>query len=339
MAKLGRRDFVRGLLGTAGVAAVAGCASGRGPSAPDDGWIDLQVNGRVGISFTGFDLTEEKVLKVVETLRDCGTGGFLATIVTCEREMAIYDLRVIASARRKYAECGRRILGVHMEGPFISSAAGYVGAHNRDLVRDPDPAAYGVWQDASGGLVRMVTICGLRKGAEAFARHVTANGTVVSLGHTEIWRTEDLDRLAAAGARTFTHLGNALPNLLPRHQNLIWSALANPHYMPMFIADGFHLPREVLHGYVRACPLERLIAVSDCTYPGGLPPGRYVRNGSVSVLEPSGFLRSPASNSLHGSSCLMRDCVRVLNSPEVGLSMSDCRRLCRENPLKLIGLA
>ena len=106
----------------------------------------------------------------------------------------------------------------------------------------------------------------------------------------------------------------------------------------MFIADGFHLPKEMLHAYVRVVPLERLVAVSDCSYPGGLPPGRYERNGSVSVLEPNGFLRSPATNSLHGSSCLMRQCVETLMSPEVGLSHADCVRICRENPLRHIGL-
>lgn len=331
-----RREFIAGALG--GLLA-GGCLSRIARPSRDSGWIDLQVNGRVGVSFTDAELTEEKVLKVVEALNAGGTSHFLATIVTCPCGMAEHALRTIASARRKFAACERTILGVHMEGPFISPVSGYSGAHDRREICDPDPRVFDRWQDVSGGLVKMVTICGLRPGAEDFTRHVSGNGAVVSLGHTEIWATDDLNRLADAGAKTLTHLGNALPNELPRHKNIMWTGLANRHYMPMFIADGFHLPRETLHGYVRACPLERLVVVSDCTYPGGLPPGRYVHNGSVSVLEPSGFLRSPATNSLHGSSCLISDCIRVLNSPDVGLSMSDCRRLCHDNPLKLIGLS
>ena len=301
-------------------------------------WIDLQVNGRVGVSFTDDALTEEGVLKVVEALRDGGTDAFLATITTCPDDTALHCLRTVRAAMKKYAECGRRILGFHMEGPFVSSVPGYSGAHNRAWTRDCDYSVYEKWQDASDGMVRIVTIDGDRGNAEDFTRKVTAAGTVVSLGHTTTWRTEDLDRLAKAGARSFTHLGNALPNELPRHHNLIWSALANPNYTPMFIADGFHLPKEMLYAYVRVVPLERLVAVSDCSYPGGLPPGRYERNGSVSVLEPNGFLRSPATNSLHGSSCLMRQCVETLMSPEVGLSHADCVRICRENPLRHIGL-
>ena len=193
--------------------------------------------------------------------------------------------------------------------------------------------------DASDGMVRIVTIDGDRKGAEAFARHAAASGSVVSLGHTTTWKTRDLDRLADAGAKAFTHLGNALPNLLPRHHNIVWTALANPRYTPMFIADGFHLPKEMLHCYVRACPLDRLVTVSDCSYPGGLPPGRYEKGGRVSVLEADGFLRSPATDSLAGSSCLIRDCVKTLMSPEVGLSPADCRKVAHDNPLKLVGMS
>ena len=337
---LNRRDFLRDAALAAGAGlAVSGCASRPrgverrgGPT-----WIDLQMNGRVGVSFTDRELTPEGVLKVVEALRDDGTDAFLATVTTCPDETAIHCLRTIRTAMRKYPECEKRILGFHMEGPFVSNVPGYSGAHNRAWTRDCDFSVYEKWQDVSDGMVRIVTIDGDRGNAEDFARKVSAAGTVVSLGHTTTWRTEDLDRLAKAGARAFTHLGNALPNELPRHHNIIWTALANPHYTPMFISDGFHLPKEVLHAYVRVVPLDRLVTVSDCTYPGGLPPGRYERNGSVSVLEPSGFLRSPATNSLHGSSCTMAQCVKTLMSPEVGLSYADCLKIARENPLRLIG--
>ncbi len=304
-----------------------------------EGWIDLQVNGRAGVSFTDARLSPEGVLKAVEALRDGGTEAFLATVITSSDRVTLHALRTIAAARRRYPECERRILGIHMEGPFLSHVSGYSGAHPKRWIRDCDFALYERWQDASEGMVRIVTLDGDSPGAEAFTRKVSANGVIVSLGHTTLWRTEDLDRFAAAGARTLTHLGNALPNDLPRHSNIIWTGLAHPTLVKMFIADGFHLPRAMLHCYVRSAPLDKMVVVSDCAYPGGCPPGRYVRNGCVSVLEPNGFLRSPLTNSLSGSSCLMADCVKVLNSPEVGLSMSDCTRLCRENPLRLLGLA
>lgn len=313
--------------------------SGRMAKRRRGGWIDLQVNGRVGVSFTDRRLSPEGVLKVVEALRDGGTEAFLPTIVTCPDSVAMHCLRTIVKARRLYPECERRILGLHMEGPFLSEVPGYSGAHPTRWMRDCDFAMYERWQDVSEGLIRIVTIDGARAGAEAFTRKASGAGTVVSLGHTPICRTEDLDRFAAAGAKALTHLGNGLPNDLPRHHNIMWSGLAHPTLVKMFIADGFHLPRAILHCYVRAAPIDRMVVVSDCAYPGGCPPGRYVNNGCISVLEPDGFLRSPRTRSLSGSSCLLSDCVKVLNSPEVGLSMADCTRLCRDNPLKLLGLA
>ncbi len=337
MKRTNRRDFLRGAALAAG-ASVAGRSFAIGTSRRNGPtWVDLQVNGRVGVSFTGDDLTEEGVLKVVEALRDGGTEGFLATICTCPDEMAVHDLRTIRKAMKKYPECEKRILGFHMEGPFVSNVFGYSGAHNRKWTRDCDFKVFEKWQDAADGMIRIVTIDGDRGNAEDFTRRVTAAGAVISLGHTTTWKTEDLNRLAKAGARMFTHLGNAMPNEVPRHHNQIWTVLSNQNYTPMFISDGFHLPKEMLHVYVRSRPLDQLVTVSDCSYPGGLPPGTYVRNGSVSVLEPNGFLRGPQTKSLHGSSCLIAHCVKTLMSPEVGLSYTDCLKIARENPLKLIG--
>lgn len=330
--KTNRRSFIFGALGAA---AAAGCRSFPSVSSKK-GWVDLQVNGRVGVSFNDPFLTVEQVKKVAEILSADGTEHFLPTVCTCSDETACRCLGTIRAAMRKYPVCAHAILGVHMEGPFISDVPGYSGAHDRRLVRDPDTAVYDRWMDASDGLVRLVTVCGLRKGAEAFVRHAASSGTVVSLGHSPITKTEDLNRLAAAGAKTFTHLGNAMPNQVPRHHNQIWTVLANPNYTPMFISDGFHLPKEMLRIYVRSRPIGELVTVSDTSHLGGLPPGRYERNGHVSILEESGFLRSPGTNSLDGSTCLMAKCVKVLNSPEVGLSMAECELVARENPLKLI---
>lgn len=331
-----RRTFIKRAAAGVGVA-MAGCRTA-GAARSGAQWVDLQVNGYAGVSFTDACLTEDAVLKAVVALRDGGTEGFLATVTTSPGEMAVQCLRTIRRAMKKHAECEKRIIGFHMEGPFISSVPGYSGAHDKRLVRDCDTAEYDRWMDASDGMVRIVTIDGDRKNAVEFTRHATACGTVVSLGHTTTWKTDDLNRLADAGAKTVTHLGNGLPNELPRHHNLIWNALANPRYMPMFISDGFHLPKELLHCLVRACPIDRLVTVSDCTFVGGLPPGRYEKNGTVAVLEPDGFLRSPMTDSLYGSACLIGDCVKTLMSPEVGLSLADCRKVARDNPLRLIGM-
>lgn len=112
---------------------------------------------------------------------------------------------------------------------------------------------------------------------------MTAEGVVVSLGHMAASRPDEIAPLAAADAKAFTHFGNGIPNQIDRHNNIFWTGLSEDRLTIMFIPDGFHLPKPVLKTYVRAVPLDRLLAVSDCSYPGGLPPGTYERNGSVSV--------------------------------------------------------
>lgn len=333
-----RRGFLGGLIGAVAADGVGGVLPAGASAAKKPKWVDLQVNGRIGVSFTDESLTVEGVKKITDTLNAADTEYFLPTICTCPDKRAVKSLQTIRAAMKKHPECLRSILGFHMEGPFISSTPGYSGAHNREWTRDPDTAVYDRWMDASDGLVRLVTICGMRKGAEEFARYVSAKGTVVSLGHTPLTKTGDIDRMVKAGVKTWTHLGNGMPNEVPRHNNQIWTALAHRGLMPMFISDGFHLPKEMLHVFVRSRPLDDLITVSDCSYPGGLKPGSYWKNGRESVLEPNGFLRSPSTNSLAGSSCLMRDCVKTLNSPEVGLSLGDCEKIARINPLRLIGM-
>jgi len=303
-----------------------------------NGWIDLQVNGRYGISFGSPNLTVEQVVTLTHKIVAEGTVGFLPTITTIAfPDTALKNVRLIAEAKRKDPVCAEAILGLHFEGPFISKEPGYVGAHNPAKVLPCDVAMMDEFQKESGGMLKLVTIAAEAEGAEAFTEAMTARGVTISIGHSAEWRPEVIDRLAKKGAKAFTHLGNGIPGILPRHQNIVWTGLARDDMIVMFIPDGFHLPDQVLKVYLKAVPVERLIAVSDCSYPGGLPPGEYGPASDRSILEPSGFLRCANTGLLHGSSCCLADAVKVLK--RVGASDAVCKALAHDNPLKLIGLA
>lgn len=303
-----------------------------------DGWIDLQVNGRYGISFSRTDLTVEKTCELARRIVADGTAGFLPTMTTIAfPDAAMRNARIIAEAKRTDPVCAEAILGIHLEGPFISKEPGYVGAHNPAKVLPCDVAMMDEFQKESGGLLKMVTIAAEAGGAEAFTEAMTSRGVTVSIGHSAEWRPEVIDRLAKKGAKAFTHLGNGIPGILPRHQNIVWTGLARDDMTVMFIPDGFHLPDQVLKVYFKAVPVERLVAVSDCSYPGGLPPGEYGPAEDRSILEPDGFLRCANTGLLHGSSCCLADAVKVLK--RIGASDAVCRAVARDNPLRLIGLA
>ena len=301
------------------------------------GWIDLQINGYAGVDFNAPGLTPEAVLEVTRRLAADGTAGYLPTLVTGDPEMLVGTIRTVVEARRRYAECEKGILGFFLEGPFISREPGAVGTHPVEWVREPSWDLFSRFQDAAGGLVRMVNVAAEVPGAPEFVRRLSDGGVTVSLGHQMARLPSELEPAIAAGAKAYTHLGNGLPNMIHRRENVVWEALADDRMTVMFIPDGHHLTLSMLKVFTRAVPVGRLVAVSDAQYPAGMPPGEYEVCGAHARLEPNGLLWNPARNCLVGATTPMAKMMDILNSPEVGVSREDCVRIGRDNPLALIG--
>ncbi len=301
-----------------------------------DEWVDLQINGYGGVDFNAPGLTVEQVISVTDRLECDGTRGYLPTIVTGNPETTVETLRVIAAARKRSARCERNILGVHLEGPFISSEMGAVGTHPIEWVAKPSRELFDRFQDAGNGLVRLVTVAAEVPGMPEFVKWLSSQGVVVSLGHQMASTPDDVRPCIEAGAKAFTHLGNGIPNMIPRHDNIIFTALAEDRASVMFIPDGHHLPDAMLKVYTRAVPLKRLIAVSDAQYPAGMPPGEYDVCGAHARLEPNGLLWNPSRNCLVGATTPMAAMMKLLQD-RIGLSMDECIAIGRDNPRALIG--
>jgi len=300
------------------------------------GWVDVQVNGFAGVDFNAADLTQASFAQAVRALAASGTAAFCPTLITGDPETVCRNLGVMLAAMRADGDVRARVLGFHLEGPFISPEPGAVGAHDPRWVSAPDYGLLDRLLAAADGRVRLLTIAAELEGAADLARYATSRGVTVSCGHQMAHTPEQLAALAEAGAAALTHLGNGVPNLLPRHDNVIWAGLAEKRLAVMFIPDGHHLPRAVLKVYVRAAGIERLVAVSDASHPAGLRPGRYRVLGNDAVLEPNGLLHNPEKKCLVGSSATMRQAMAVLASLDEGLSEADLVRIGFENPLRLI---
>ena len=304
-------------------------------SATIPGFVDLQVNGYLGVDFSAPDLTEEAFVGACRALLSTGTVAFLPTVITAPLATYERNLPLIARVLAR-GEFRGRLLGIHLEGPFISREPGAVGAHPPEVVRDPDPALLERLLDLGEGQVRLLTLAAELPGAEALARLAVERGVTVSIGHT-LAGPEDLDRLVAAGATALTHLGNGLPNLLPRHDNPIWAGLANEALACMMIADGHHLPPAVLKVFLRVKGVDKTIVVSDASPIAGLKPGRYQTLGNEVILEPSGRLYNPEKGCLVGSSATMLQCINHLGA--LGLAgQREAIALGFHNPLRLIGI-
>ena len=300
------------------------------------GWVDLQVNGYAGVDFNSPGLCVEAVKTVVDRLAADGTAAFLPTFVTADPEMVVANIRTVLAARRRYAECERAVLGFFLEGPFISPEPGAVGTHPVEWVHPPDLALFDRFQDAAEGLVKMVNVAAELPGASDFVRELSARGVAVSLGHQMAADPARLEPCIASGAKAFTHLGNGIPNLIDRHDNIIFAALVEDRASVMFIPDGHHLPDTMLKLYCRAVPLKRLIAVSDSQYPAGMPPGEYEVCGARARLEPNGLLWNPARNCLVGATAPMARMMELL-SGRIGLTAGELQAIGHDNPLSLIG--
>jgi len=299
-------------------------------------WVDLQVNGYAGIDFNSPGLTVEAVREAVARLNADGTAAFLPTLVTGDPETLVATIRTVVAARKRHAECERAIPGFFLEGPFISPEPGAVGTHPVEWVRPPDLSLFGRFQEAAEGLVKIVNVAAEIPGMPDFVRALSAQGVVVSLGHQMATSPAQLEPCLAAGARAFTHLGNGIPNLVNRHDNIVYSALVEDRASVMFIPDGHHLPDTMLKLYARAAPLKRLIAVSDAQYPAGMPPGEYEVCGAHARLEPDGLLWNPARNCLVGATAPMAKMMALLKE-RIGFTEAECLAGGRDNPLELIG--
>lgn len=299
------------------------------------GLVDLQVNGYRDVDFSGADLTEADFARGCRELLAAGTTAFLPTLITSPMELYERNLPLIARVARQ-DEFQGRVLGIHLEGPFLSPQEGARGAHNPEWMKRPNVDELKHLVDWAKGTVKLLTIAADLDGAEELARYATRHGITVSLGH-QMADEDDLNLLVGAGAKALTHLGNGVPALLSRHRNPLWAGLGNDDLVAMMIADGHHLPVSMLKTIIRTKGPENCIVVSDASPLAGLPAGEYESMGAHVVLEKNGRLHNPATGYMAGSSATILTCANHLAT--LGLvSTKELIRMVFDNPLKLIGI-
>jgi len=309
-----------------------------GPPEPGPGeeWVgpafwDIQTNGRWGYSFSDATLTEDQVAAIVRAQGGLGTARLCPTLITAPREATLKALRTIAATCRRRPDVAAMILGIHLEGPYISSVDGYRVAHPIEATRDPDWSEFEAFQDAADGRIVLLTLAPERAGAPEFIRRATAAGIVVALAHTAAEPAE-IAAAVEAGARLSTHLGNGIAATLPRHPNAIWTQAADDRLMASLIADGHHLGPDVLRVLARAKSPGRVILVSDASWLAGLPPGTY----GPWAVDPSGKIIVSGTPYLAGSNQGLDVGLNTLLGV-TDLTLPDAIATVTRNPARLLG--
>lgn len=301
------------------------------------GFIDNQVNGFAGVSFTfgGGELTAAGVKKAAGELWKTGVTTFIPTLTTNSNELLTKNFSVLAGVIDD-PDLLASIPGFHLEGPFISPVDGYRGAHPLSFVRKPDWNEFLELNKAAKNRIIQVTIAPETEGAMDFISRCRDAGIIVGLGH----HNADAKTIAEAvnrGAAIATHLGNGCANMINRHNNPLWPQLSNDKLMISIIGDGFHLNPEEIRVFFKAKGPDKTIITSDVTSYAALPPGKFVNvEGDTLELTPEGMVKYPSQNVLAGSASPLKK--GIFNVMKVtGCSLKDAVRMVTENPADLYG--
>jgi N-acetylglucosamine-6-phosphate deacetylase len=295
------------------------------------GFVDLQVNGYFGEEFASADAVGWA--KVVRRLPGTGTTAFLPTIITAPVDRLAASLRA-AAAIVPGLPGGARVLGVHMEGPFISPRR--KGAHNADWIIDPSPAAVDQLLEAGSGLLRLVTLAPERDGALQAITRFTEAGVLVSVGHSDA-TAATVAVAADAGARMVTHLFNAQPPLHQRAPGVVGQALTDGRLTSGLIADFYHVAAAVCQIAFTAAP-GRILLVTDAAACAGQPPGRYLLGGEPIELPPGDGVPPVRADGTLAGSALRMD-TAVANMVSVGAGLADAVAAAARIPADLFGRA
>ena len=287
------------------------------------GFIDLQVNGGGDVLFNNSP-TPEAIRAIAAAHRKFGTTALLPTFITDTSE----KMTAAFAAAESLAESEPGILGIHLEGPFLSSEK--AGVHDASLMRQPRPAD-------------LEMLCGPRKGAllvtlapervpSGFIVQLARSGVRVSLGHSMATYDQTLAAMAE-GLSGFTHLFNAMRPLASREPGPIAAALESPSTWFGMIVDGIHVNPAILRLALRG--IGQPILVTDAMPPVGGRQSKFDLYGSEIQITGGRCLRSDGT--LAGSTLDMaaavRNCVHMLQVP-----LDDALRFASRNPAEFIGL-
>ena len=297
--------------------------------------IDIQVNGFAGFDLNVAPVTSADVCALVRALWKVGTGFLCPTVVTGSFERISNSLHAIIEASKTDALVAHALLGIHLEGPYISAADGPRGAHPLEHVRDPNWDEFQRWQEVAEGKIAIVTLAPEKKGAIPFIEKLVAAGIVVALGHTNA-PASDIQAAIDAGARLSTHLGNGAHALIRRHPNYIWEQLGADELWASLIVDGHQLPPSVAKSMMRAKTLDRCILVSDAVALAGMEPGIY------EFAEKSVELTADRCVRLVGTEYLAGSAIELARGIEnsvrfAGISLEAAVSLATLQPMDLLG--
>lgn len=299
---------------------------GVAPGAPGGlavpGFVDLQVNGFAGVDFLSADVDDYR--EAGRALAATGVTAFQPTFITSPLEAYWTPLKTVAALEH---DGGPRVLGVHLEGPFISPS--WPGAHRANHVLEPNLEIAD--QLCAAGPVTYMTVAPERAGGLELIAHLVNRGIVVACGHSDA-DAEVARRAYDSGARALTHIYNAQRRWKPRDPGIAGVALTRSDVVVQAIVDHVHLAPETAHAAFLGTR-GRFCLVTDATAATALDHGTY--NLGDRVVRVEGAEARLEDGTLAGSLLTMDQAVR--NLVHLGASIEDAVDAATRVPARLVG--
>jgi len=291
------------------------------------GFIDIHIHG-----CNGFDImtnTYESLMNISRFLLSTGVTGFLATTMT---ESSGKIRETIWEANRASCNvCGADILGIHMEGPFISFQ--YKGAQNPGYIEKPSVESFRKKCGEDEEFVKVVTLAPELEGAHELIEYLKERNIVASMGHTNA-DYEEAEKAIGWGVKSSTHTFNGMKGFIHREPGAL-GAVMDSDIMAEIIADGVHVHPAALRILARLKGFENLILVTDSMMAAGMVDGQYTLGGQK-VNVKNGVARV-ISGQLAGSTLTMNRAVRNVKE-FLNITVPQAVAMAAGNPARLLEL-
>lgn len=290
------------------------------------GAIDIHIHG--ASNSDAMDATHDALSTMAKTLPKEGTTSFLATTMTQATQAIESALLNAGKYIENQTQENAEIVGVHLEGPFISPAR--KGAQPEDYIVDPDVTLFKRWQEMAENQIKLVTLAPEQPNGLDLAAHLRGTGVVASIGHSDA-TYDQIDEAIQAGTTHVTHLYNGMRGLHHREPGVLGAAYLRDELYVELIADGIHCRPEMIKLAYDQITSERMILITDSLRAKWLEKGTYDLGGQpVNVDETKATL---SDGTLAGSILKMNDAIKN-TMKYTGCSMTDIIKMTAENPAK-----
>lgn len=294
------------------------------------GFIDQHIHGAGGSD--GMDGTVADLENIATTVAGEGTTSFLVTTMTQSNENILNAMSAVKAYREADKAVGARVVGIHLEGPFIAKS--HKGAQPEQYVQEPNIDVFKGYNEASGNCIKIVTLAPETTGAAAFIEYLAGQKIVASIGHTSA-TCKDIKAAIGYGANNVTHTYNAQTALHHREIGTVGSAMLFDELNCEVIADTIHVSVPAMQLLVKNKPADKISLITDAMRAKGLPDG-VSELGGQTVYVKGGEARLE-DGTLAGSVLKMNRAVENMVE-KVGVPFTKAIDFATKNPARMLGI-